>query len=272
MRDCIEVFLRRVYTFLFGKNKKQENPFSGYIQTLNRKGYEVRLDESGVWVLSDQLSIVGKSVVNTFWTSIGVLCKEEYCFAGLGEHYVVIDIGLNIGLTTLYLALKPEVVHVYGYEPFYETFIQAENNLRLNPSLKDKISIFNYGLSDTTEIKTFNYSKDFPGSMSTVVNKFPDNGKLEKVELKNASEVLRPIFEHHSETMMLKIDCEGGENEIIPDLMASGLLRKIKIIIMEWHFEPPAKWIKLFNDNGFIVFCDHEIVNYQGIIRAVNIC
>jgi hypothetical protein len=40
---------------------------------------------------------------------------------------------------------------------------------------------------------------------------------------------------------------------------------------MEWHFEKPDKWVKMLNENGFITFCTSEIVNYQGMIRAVNL-
>lgn len=169
----------------------------------------------------------------------------------------------------MYLAQKQEIIKIYGYEPFPETFAQAENNLKLNPKLAEKISIFNIGLGGKNEVKEFHYSRELPGSMSTAVDKFPQNAETAKVQMRNAGEVLQPIFEAN-ENIMLKMDCEGGEYEIIETLIAGGLLQKIKVIIMEWHFRKPDLLVQLLNANGFFCFCNHEIVNYQGIIRAVK--
>jgi FkbM family methyltransferase len=202
-----------------------------------------------------------------------VLQKEEYNFYGLAdEKFAVIDIGLNIGLTSLYLSQKKEVTQVYGFEPFKETFRQAEENLKLNPELAKKISIFNFGLGNRNETKTLHYNPEKPGMMSTVVDRFPtDNTETnETIEIRKASEVLLPIIEQHSENIMLKMDCEGAEHYILPDLAVSGVLQKIKIIIMEWHVNNPEFYVRLLRSNGFTVFCTHEIVNYQGIIRAVR--
>jgi len=241
----------------------------GSIKLLQQNGYKAfRLNGKAV-VASDNLRISGKAD-NTFWTAAGVLVKEEYNFSGLGEKYVVIDIGSNIGITSLYLAAKPEITHVYGFEPFIETYRQGLNNLEKNPALQSKITMFHCGLSDRNETKTIHYNTSLPGSMSTVKDRFPESGMAEEITLRRASETLQPIFDQHPESIMLKMDCEGGENEILPDLLSGGLLRRIKIIIMEWHFEKPDKWVKMLNENGFITFCTTENINSQGMIKAIN--
>jgi FkbM family methyltransferase len=146
-----------------------------------------------------------------------VFSNEVYNFYGLpNEKFVVIDIGLNIGLTSLYLANKEDVKIIYSFEPFAETFRQAEENLKLNPELAKKISIFNLGLSNKNESVSVHYNPEMPGSMSTVGDKFPDAEQEVTVELKKASEVLLPIIEKHTESIMLKMDCEGAEHRIIP--------------------------------------------------------
>ncbi|MDR2839810.1 MAG: hypothetical protein LBV75_00880, partial [Paludibacter sp.] len=117
------------------------------IQILNNKAYTVNADENGVRISSDKLTIEGKSE-NTLWTSAAVLCSEDYHFADADQKYVVFDIGLNIAVTSLYLSQQKNIVKIYGFEPFKETFLQAEQNLLLNPELATKIQIFNFGLSD----------------------------------------------------------------------------------------------------------------------------
>jgi FkbM family methyltransferase len=200
-----------------------------------------------------------------------VLEKQEYNFYGLtDEKFVVIDVGLNIGLTSLYLVQKKEVTAVYGFEPFRETFQQAEENFKLNPELAKKIQIFNFGLGNKNETKTLHYNPEKLGMMSSTVDRFPDAGKTETIEIRRASEVLQPIIEKHPESIMLKMDCEGAERDILPELAVSGILQKIKIVIMEWHAINPEFYIRILRGNGFVCFCNHEIVGYQGIIRAVR--
>jgi hypothetical protein len=56
----------------------------------------------------------------------------------------------------------------------------------------------------------------------------------------------------------------------LPELAASGVLKKVKVIIMEWHFKNPDCLAKILNDNGFVVFRNNSMYN-QGTIRAVKI-
>lgn len=201
-----------------------------------------------------------------------MLIRREYCFSTLAaDKYIVFDIGLNIGITALYLAQQKDVVKVYGFEPFPETFAQAENNLRLNPMFASKIEIFNYGLSDKESQLPIHYNSTKPGSMSTTIDRFPDADNLVTVTLKRASTVIAPIIANSNAAVVLKIDCEGSEGAILNDLAANGVLQNVEIIIMEWHFVYPDSLINLLNDNGFIVFCQTEKINELGMIRAVRV-
>jgi FkbM family methyltransferase len=242
-----------------------------YTNRYKSKGYTVSKEKDGIVIRKENFLVIGKSD-NTLWTGDGVFCKEAYHFSGVGEKkFVVFDIGLNIGLTALYLAEKENIAHVYGFEPFPDTFAQAENNLKLNPKLAEKITIYDFGLSDKNEILPIHYNKNLPGAMSTVQDKFSETETVVEVAVKKASEIIGPLIEKHNESLMMKIDCEGAEFEILPELASAGLLKKITVIIMEWHFKNPEILVKLLNENGFIVFRNHEIVNYQGIISAVNV-
>ena len=178
------------------------------------------------------------------------------------------DIGLNLGITSLHKAQEDNCVKIYGFEPFAPTFKLAQRNLELNPSLAQKIKIFNYGLGEENKKLNINYNAALPGSMSTVKNIFENTQDIETVEIKQASKILKRLFDQHSEDIFLKIDCEGAEKEILPEIDKAGLLKKVKIIIMEWHYENPQWIVELLNKNNFVVFCTHTVINELGMIRA----
>ena len=103
--------------------------------------------------------------------------------------------------------------------------------------------------------------------MSTVVDKF-NTGLLEKVQIRKASEVIENIISKHSEKVFIKMDCEGSEKEIIPELDEAGTLSKITLINMEWHFEYPQHLIDILKKNHFIVTCYRKNNNELGTLIA----
>ena len=238
------------------------------IHNLNRAGYVVYTRKGRIIIEGPDMTIIGQSN-NTLWTAEGVLCSECYGFASQDE-YIVLDIGLNIGIASLYFANNPKVAHVYGFEPFPETFMQAQVNLTNNPALAAKVTPFNFGLGTENKEVAVHYNKDLPGSMSTIHDRFAE-GELQQVSIKSVSEVLEPIFNRHAEKVLCKMDCEGAELEILPALEASGLLRRIDALIMEWHYARPTALVDILERNGFTVFYDHVAMNALGFVRAVRL-
>lgn len=265
---------KKVYSFLGikitrkRKKKNTQNILDIYKNDYSLSGYHVEKNNTGIFLSKNDFILSGKSD-NTLWTGVDVLCKQDYNFNADGD-FVMIDIGLNIGLTSLYSAQKDNITKIYGFEPFIPTFEQARQNLQQNPSLAKKIEIFNFGLGDSEKTLDIHYNPQLPGSMSSVSDKFSDCTDVEKIKIKKASEVIGEIIAKHKENIFLKIDCEGAEKEIVPELDKTGLLKKIKIIIMEWHYENPQYLVDILRKNGFTTFCNHAAINYQGMIRAVR--
>ncbi len=237
-----------------------------YLPVFNKKGFEVKRKDNKIIINNNRLKIEGEAD-NTLWTAASVLCNDEYSF-NTNKKYVMFDIGLNLGITSLHKAQEDNCVKIYGFEPFAPTFKLAQRNLELNPSLAQKIKIFNYGLGEENKKLNINYNAALPGSMSTVKNIFENTQDIETVEIKQASKILKRLFDQHSEDIFLKIDCEGAEKEILPEIDKAGLLKKVKIIIMEWHYENPQWIVELLNKNNFVVFCTHTVINELGMIRA----
>ncbi len=227
-------------------------------------------DPSGVGCTMEKDGLRVTSTSDSIYYLVNeVLCKDEYGFFD-DVDYIMIDVGLNIGLTSLRMAQLNHIKKIYSFEPFVPTFHQAEKNMELNPQLAQKISIFNYGLSNEEKSVTIHYNPDLPGSMSSVKDRFPDKENVETIQLKEASEVLAPILVQHKEHVFLKVDCEGAEVEILPNLEKSGLLKKVDILIMEWHFGCYQQMIDILKRNGFLVKCQHEVVDEVGTIYAFN--
>jgi len=211
----------------------------------------------------------------------GVLIVEEIFRNGeysfdVGASCVVIDIGMNIGLASLYFASRADVKAVYGFEPLKPTYEQAVFNFRINEQCGRKVHPCNYGLGDGDRQLTLEYY----GRMSTVrpisdIRHSPKYPTIEEtVVIKRAAEALRPILQRYKdETIVLKCDGEGAEKEIFQDLDSAGLLSSIDVIMLEYHFSCDVDLIERLKRNGFMFFRQRTAsleTGDFGIIRAVR--
>lgn len=181
-----------------------------------------------------------------------VFVKQTYSFfINNRKKNIVIDVGMNIGDTALYFAQMEHVEKVYGFEPFADTFLRAKENL-MNNSEQKKINIFQYGISNENMKKKIIFNNDMTCGQSTIEDireraheKYLNwglieeiNEQVEQIEVKKASEIFAPIINQHTmHNIVLKMDCEGEEYYILEELLQSGLLEKIKFIMLEWHYQ-----------------------------------
>jgi FkbM family methyltransferase len=118
----------------------------------------------------------------------------------------VIDIGANVGDSSIYFALKG-ARKVVGVEPLPNVYAHAIENVKLN-HLEGKIFLINAALgSKSGKIKVpCNMSTDLSPGFSTLRT----NGECE-VPIVTLSEVMKQITEPY----LLKMDCEGCEFDVI---------------------------------------------------------
>ncbi len=167
----------------------------------------------------------------------------------------VVDIGMNIGLTTLRLAASPHVREVHAFEPFASTFARAAANVSLNPALQDKIHMHNFGLLDReTELTTHVNSRD-SGSYSVFG---PGQGEPVKIQLRDATATLRPIIDAAQARgllVVLKVDCEGSEFAVFRSLEAGGLIGRVAAYMVEYHHGhgPAEELTSRLTSAGFVV-------------------
>lgn len=213
--------------------------------------------------------------------NVGVLTetflKHAYFFTG-NETFTVIDVGMNVGIPTLFFASLPWVKEVYGYELVPNTFDWANQNFLLNPILNDKIFAFSHGLAaDDNELLIPEAYDGAVGASATdfVVQQqnvqYPWNTGKTKVTVRNAETVIRNIINRSKNRIVLKLDCEGAEYEIIELLSRKKLLQNISILMIEWHLRGPQIIIDILNENGFTLFSFEEEGSFScGFIYCVG--
>jgi FkbM family methyltransferase len=188
----------------------------------------------------------------------------------------VIDIGMNVGLASLYFARMKNVRTVYSFEPFPAPFARALKNLDLNPDIREKIKPHNYGLSDITQELSVRCSED--ATISTSI-RGKDAGEEITIRVRDVAEAVSEILLEAKAgglDLIVKMDCEGSEFPILERLDSCGLMKHARIFMIEWHkWWSPGKTqdeiIGRLMSNGFDVF-DHTnpFDPYAGQLYAIR--
>ena len=178
---------------------------------------------------------------------------------------IVLDIGMNIGDSTLYFLTQEQTEKVYAFEPFPDTYQRALFNLK-DYLETDKLQVFNYGLSDNNEKRTISYNNQMTCGQSTIplvndqaITTYEKWELIDKkqsgeneIEVKKASDVIETIKNNHKkEKLVLKIDCEGEEYAIMLDLSKNCKMNLVDFIMLEWHYKSPENIYRCLEKNNF---------------------
>lgn len=185
----------------------------------------------------------------------------------------VIDIGMNVGMASLYFANREDVLNIYSFEPFKPTYKLGSLNFKLNSKINGKIHPHNIGLGGNEreiEVDYSNENKGQVGVMGTglIKSEVYDSSK-ETLRIESAVSYFEEIVKNAVDTdLIVKMDCEGAEFEIIPALKEASLLGEIKLLMMEWHSEPESL-IALLKNEGFKLVRNNQSENI-GMIYAIR--
>jgi len=190
---------------------------------------------------------------------IGEVFEENVYTILLDQPCCVVDVGMNVGYTTLRFARMPAVRHVLSFEPFADTFHRAVANIAINPALAPKIDARAAGLSDRTwEGEVMQGDMALSGSNTVVVE---TGDRPVAISLLDAAEALRPLIDRAAAEgwrVICKIDCEGSEFAIFRSLEAAGLLPRFDAFMVEWHAmfgdKSQTDMIDPLRRAGFLVF------------------
>lgn len=185
---------------------------------------------------------------NRYYNILEVIAYDSYSVPQLYEFddFVVFDIGMNRGYSSLIFAEFDNCSRVYGFEIDDVTYDKAVYHKKLNPQLADKLKLHNFGISNKNSKEELYFLKG-ADTLSTLEPDFVDiefqlkaaKDKVETklVEVRRASEVIEHIIERDNikSKIVLKIDTEGSEYKIIDDLIQSNTINNVDLILGEGH-------------------------------------
>lgn len=226
-----------------------EKKFKNLTIVSHKEGFLVGFHGFSIYVESNE----------EFYILNEIFIRSDYDFTTASKA-VIIDIGANIGITSLFFSQFDFVEKIYAFEPVKDTYEQAEYNFSLNSKMHKVASIKNIGLGKSSRKEIFLFDKLWKGnagfrgleSPSYMQNK---SATQREVQIEDASIELEAIITANPDRkIIIKMDCEGGEYEIIEGLYASGMIQSIDVLLLEWHDHGSRKLEKILLDSGFDFF------------------
>jgi len=154
---------------------------------------------------------------------------------------IVLDIGANIGDVSEFI-FKKYNCNIFSYEPN----IACYNHMKKRFADYKKIKIYNYAISNFSGegslyfhrfAKSNNDERYIEGASLRSDKDNIDINKNIKVKIINIKEILNA----HEKIDLIKIDIEGSEYQIMPEIIKNRHL--IKMVICELHGNPEGKKI-----------------------------
>jgi len=170
-------------------------------------------------------SIIPKSVSRELTNNAYNIDNIEF-----NEGDIVIDIGANIGLVSLYLAKRHPNIKIYAYEPIPDNYINFLENIERN-QVKN---IFPRNMAITKDGRTLKMIVNFYNNSGGATAHLADMSLPNHFYYMVPSVILDNEFKEHSikNCKLLKIDCEGTEHEI---LLSTNTLPLIEYLSGEFH-------------------------------------
>jgi 31-O-methyltransferase len=157
-----------------------------------------------------------------------------HCYAG-DDFYIphaqdtVVDIGANIGLTSLYLSWRAPGIRVHSFEPAAATRAKLLRNLSINRL--DRVTVHAEAVSDRSGVAQL-FSGPHSGHGSLYAHDLVGAASPEPTRLITLSEALD--MTGAAEIDLLKIDAEGSEVDILAAHPEQDLAR-VKRVAVEYH-------------------------------------
>lgn len=179
--------------------------------------------EGNILVIKNKLGTIKLLQGTQNGDPIGVFFEEVYKMFPTKDQ-TILDIGANIGDSSIYFALKG-AKKIFAIEPFPANYELAKKNIELN-NLQKIIDIDLAGCSSKSGFLTVDNKKSGGGTFLTSDR---TGTKIPLFSLENMLE------QNNLDSAVLKMDCEGCEYDSILKT-DDKILKKFSTIIIEYHY------------------------------------
>ena len=192
--------------------------------------------------------------------------KKLLSLQHIGNNSTILDIGANVGDVTDVL-IKTYNPKIYCYEPNISCYKHMLGRFKKNP----KIKIFNFAVSNFTG-KTFLYFHKKAKNISEFNQRSSLKKEKDGLDIDKKIEVncvdIKNILDQHNKIDLIKIDIEGSEYEIMPEIIKNK--DKIKMVLCETHGNPNGKKIPNIDGSKLVVKNEIWIKDYQKLISKLK--
>jgi FkbM family methyltransferase len=168
------------------------------------------------------LRFQAESLDKSFGMIIEQFIEEQYKWLRVAGRQVL-DLGANIGDSAIYLALNG-ASHVFALEPYPYTYRLARRNVELN-GLEKQVTVLNLGCGKDG---TITIDPELKSEPSSNLVQCEAGERVAVVSLKKIVET------YELSDAVAKIDCEGGEYELIQGA-GDRELRAFSQMMIEYH-------------------------------------
>ena len=182
-------------------------------------------------------NIILKWRANTFFT------KEPFTLNWIdkfkSKEIIFFDIGSNIGLYSIYAAIKHKNIKVYSFEPSFLNLYSLSKNIFINQLSKKIFIISNPAFEKKYGISNFYDTSDFEGAALSNFDSCQDQDGKKLIKIENSYNVLGFNLDYLIDNKIIKfpnyvkIDVDGNEHLILEGFKKNIKNKKLKEIMIE---------------------------------------
>ena len=181
------------------------------------------------------------------------------------EGDIVIDIGANLGMVSIFLAKKYPFLKIYSFEPIENNYKNLLRNIEIN-KIPDGI-ITAHNLAVTKDERDLELISDILNQGASRISGYENYTSLFKKEIGHSISLNNIIEKYNINNIkLLKIDCEGAEYEILYNTKKE-ILNNTEYLFGEFHPIPNEDSSKLIEyiQNYINKICILDAQNFKAI-------
>ncbi|WP_237107553.1 FkbM family methyltransferase [Nonomuraea sp. MG754425] len=165
------------------------------------------------------------------WSLREVFLQQSYEVGNLPAGARIVDVGANMGISSLYFLRRHLGSTVLAVEPDDHAFALLTS---LAGQFRERLSVLQCAAASQNGRINLHREPNKPGKLTASIN--PGAGRVQHIEVR--AQRLSELLAGFVVVDLLKMDVEGAETEILHDLIVTGTVRRIHRIVLEVHPGP----------------------------------